>query len=99
MRQRARNNNRKNSPKKEKARTPKRLKLVVGDPWPEASEGTANLRRDILIGLVLLTSALLLALAGYAFINKDDRMILEILGFVKMFLSGVGGWVIGRSQK
>jgi len=98
-------NNQQNNPNEKKAPNPQRLTPVVGEPWPKATEvkpkhsGTERLRGDVLIGLVLLTGALLIALAGYAFINKDDRMILEILGFVKMFLSGVGGWAIGRSRK
>jgi ABC-type polysaccharide/polyol phosphate export permease len=52
----------------------------------------------VLVGLVIFTGVLLLAVAGYAFVYRDERMIIEILGFVLMFLSGVGGWAIGRSS-
>jgi hypothetical protein len=94
-----------NDPKGKKAQHPQRLKPAVGEPWPEATEvknqrtGTNGIRGGVLVGLVFLTSALLLGFAAYALLNKDERMILEIMGFVKMFLSAVGGWAIGKSMR
>jgi hypothetical protein len=93
-----------NSSKRGEGPKYRRLRPTVGEPWPEATEvkpnrtGPESVRGSVLVGLVFLTSALLIGLAGYAFINRDDRMILEILGFVLMFLSGAGGWAIGRSM-
>jgi hypothetical protein len=104
-RKQTRRNSQQTSPSKKEVLKPQRLEPTsLGEPWPPADEVNSSakiegLRAGVLVGLVLLSSALLMALAAYAFLRQDDRMILEILDFVKIFLSGVGGWAIGRAMK
>jgi len=61
--------------------------------------GATGVRGSVLVALVLLAGTLLIAFAADALIRNDERMIVEILSFVKMFLSAVGGWTIGRSMR
>lgn len=82
-------------------RRPIRLKLVVGKPWPKAVEVMArpnDIRGGVLFGLVCLCAGLLLTFAAYAIVREDQHTVGEILGLVKMLLSAIGGWAIGRHR-
>jgi hypothetical protein len=94
--------NGKNGKNRKNGKNGQRLQVAVGKEWPQVREDptdTESVRGGVLFGILCLCAALLITFAAYAVFREDHSTISEILGLVKMLLSAIGGWAIGRRRE